>query len=636
MAKKKPAGGNQGPKKGKGSRRPPKASPPHPRDRRAVEGVMWQGVGGLAEGDTPETRAQDLVYRAFDTENPAERAGLARQALDLWPDSADAYVILAEQAPSRKAALQLYEQGVAAGERAVGEKTFREYAGQFWGVLSTRPYMRARYGLAEALWTAGRRDEAIAHLQDMLRLNPGDNQGLRYTLAAWLLIMDRDEDLRRLLDQYPEEGSAFFAYTRALLAFREGGDSPEARALLKAAKTRNKHVPVYLLGRKSVPFESPPYYGFGDDNEAVVHAEMFLGSWRATPGAIDWLQANETARGRKKAKRPAAAGPSPAAKDELRELPQAFDVWEADARQMPIWIGREGDLVRPWMVLVVSQSDDLVLGQDLREERPTADHLWDVLTGAMQAPMAGEPHRPTQIELRPGPLTDALRPHLEEIGVALVPAEELDQLDGAFESLGEHLAGEAPPGLLETEGVTPEQAAAVFDAAAEFYQQAPWRDLGYEATIQVTSEQVPGGPWYAVVFGQSGMAFGIALYDDLASLQQLQRGTASDEENARASRALSLTYGEPWDIPVADLEASERHGWKVAGPNAYPSIFRKEVGMVMRPPLPDELRLMEACLRAIPGFVHEHAGDPSATEDRAVSTAAGEVTVHLAWVDDEA
>jgi tetratricopeptide repeat protein len=45
------------------------------------------------------------------------------------------------------------------------------------------PYMRARLGLAHSLWTAGRRDEAVQHLQDMLRLNPGDNQGVRYTLS---------------------------------------------------------------------------------------------------------------------------------------------------------------------------------------------------------------------------------------------------------------------------------------------------------------------------------------------------------------------------------------------------------------------------------------------------------------------
>ena len=44
----------------------------------------------------------------------------------------------------------------------------------------------AREGLANSLWTAGRRDEAERHLQDLLRLNPSDNQGVRYTLAGFL------------------------------------------------------------------------------------------------------------------------------------------------------------------------------------------------------------------------------------------------------------------------------------------------------------------------------------------------------------------------------------------------------------------------------------------------------------------
>src|SRR2546430_10453841 len=109
--------------------------------------------------------------------------------------------------------------------------------------------MRARFGLALALWTAGRRDEAVAHLMDMLRLNPGDNQGVRYTLAGFLIFLDRDEDLDRLLQHY-DEGSAAWAYTRALLAFRRHGDTPEARQMLREARKTNRHVPAYLLGEK--------------------------------------------------------------------------------------------------------------------------------------------------------------------------------------------------------------------------------------------------------------------------------------------------------------------------------------------------------------------------------------------------
>src|SRR5215468_10055981 len=91
--------------------------------------------------------------------------------------------------------------------------------------VAVRKPAPARLGLAHSLWAAGRREEAVRHLQDMLRLNPHDNQGVRYTLAGFLLFLDRDDDLARLLQQY-DEASAAWVYTKALLAFRQHGDTP--------------------------------------------------------------------------------------------------------------------------------------------------------------------------------------------------------------------------------------------------------------------------------------------------------------------------------------------------------------------------------------------------------------------------
>src|SRR5947209_17096120 len=160
--------------------RPPLGNPPDPR---ATEG--WVGHEFLGGQDTPLDQAHEILLRAYQERDDQRRVRLAHDALALCPDCADAYVLLAEHATSRKEALRLYEQGVAAGERAPGPQAFQEGVGHFWAVLATRPYMRARLGLAHALWTAGRREAAVRHLQDMLRLNPGDNQGIRYTLAGF-------------------------------------------------------------------------------------------------------------------------------------------------------------------------------------------------------------------------------------------------------------------------------------------------------------------------------------------------------------------------------------------------------------------------------------------------------------------
>jgi len=40
-----------------------------------------------------------------------------------------------------------------------------------------------------------------------------------------------------------------------------------------------------------MPRSLPGYYGFGDENEAVLYAHGNWAAWKATPGAVEWLVA---------------------------------------------------------------------------------------------------------------------------------------------------------------------------------------------------------------------------------------------------------------------------------------------------------------------------------------------------------
>ncbi|HEY3232831.1 MAG TPA: hypothetical protein VGJ87_26605 [Roseiflexaceae bacterium] len=305
------------PQKRRGRTAPPKSSvPSSPIDFRRANEKMLQDVGKLlrekefgsaeeanaylqnllASGgipasspQTPLERAQELMYDAWEASG-ARRVKLARRSLEISPDCADAYVLLAEMARSPQEAKDLYEQGVRAGERALGPRAFEEDVGYFWGIIETRPYMRAREGLAHCLWLLDERQQAIEHLTAMLRLNPGDNQGVRYTLANWLLHEGADEALRKLLAQYKDDAAASWTYTRALWLFRREGASSKAGKALKEAFRYNSFVPLYLLGRKKLPRRMPDYVGFGDENEAVDYAVGAIEQWRRTPGALEWLK----------------------------------------------------------------------------------------------------------------------------------------------------------------------------------------------------------------------------------------------------------------------------------------------------------------------------------------------------------
>src|SRR6266849_8248469 len=160
-------------------------------DRRAIEGFM-SAIGGR-QSDDATAKAQDVIYEAWDQTNPRARVALARKALTISPLCADAYVLLAEeQAKSAEERLEYYRKGVEMGGQALGSEGFKEYAGHFWGFLETRPYMRARAGLASTLLQLGDIDDALAHYRDMLKLNPNDNQGIRYVLAGCLLRQGDD------------------------------------------------------------------------------------------------------------------------------------------------------------------------------------------------------------------------------------------------------------------------------------------------------------------------------------------------------------------------------------------------------------------------------------------------------------
>lgn len=238
---------------------------------------------------TPLEQAQDKMYEAWGAEGE-ERVKLAREALAISPDCADAYVLLAEEtAGTMEETRDLYQKGVQAGERALGEEFFEENAGEFWGILQTRPYMRARAGLAETLEALGEPKQAVDHYRELLRLNPNDNQGSRFSFARCLLKAGADEELGKLLDQYEGDATAAWLYTRALWLFRKEGATKSASDALVKAFEQNLFVPLFLLAAEQMPDEPPEYIELGGENEAIEYVGMNGMAWLDTEGAIQWL-----------------------------------------------------------------------------------------------------------------------------------------------------------------------------------------------------------------------------------------------------------------------------------------------------------------------------------------------------------
>jgi tetratricopeptide (TPR) repeat protein len=236
--------------------------------------------------------ANRLAGQAWEETDPEERLRLARSALAISPDCTEAYLVLAYETETPEGAQEWLEKAVQAGERTIGQEFIAAHEGDLWRWHEARPYLRACDGLAENLEALGRVEESLEGYMALLGLNDEDHQGARYNAIRLLMQLKHDEDAQDLLDDYEEDGSATWAYSKALLAFRRGGEPSNARKALKQATQTNPYVPAYLTGAKPLPAEAPEAVGIGDDTEAIQYVLEHYAIWWSTPGAVDWLKRN--------------------------------------------------------------------------------------------------------------------------------------------------------------------------------------------------------------------------------------------------------------------------------------------------------------------------------------------------------
>lgn len=236
--------------------------------------LFQQSLSALAAGD--EKTAVDAIRGSLET-NPHD------------PDSLQLFIDLAsDNAAETIAALRLIVDAAAAD---LGESTFRDDVGHFWGRVETRPFMRAKERLALELRDNDDHNEAIEHLEELLALNPNDNQGNRYALLGLYLADNRREHATGLLAEY-DEPSAVWAWSRLLLLVLENDtdDCAQAEETLKQAREINPYVAPLLLGALEPPPAMPNFHSPGGPNEAIIAQDTLQDAWLVNDAApLRWL-----------------------------------------------------------------------------------------------------------------------------------------------------------------------------------------------------------------------------------------------------------------------------------------------------------------------------------------------------------
>ena len=180
---------------------------------------------GNAGPRTPDDEADLLLSKLPHDPTPDAAVAAARQALEISEGCVTAWLILATHAQSAGKALEFCDQGIARGRERFAERIAEDGPGRgLWGWIDARDFMRLFCEKARAEENLGDFEAALSTYQEMLRLNPGDNQGVRGDALRLLMATRKVEEARALLNQYPDDGDCAMAWGQALVAIVEAAD----------------------------------------------------------------------------------------------------------------------------------------------------------------------------------------------------------------------------------------------------------------------------------------------------------------------------------------------------------------------------------------------------------------------------
>lgn len=167
--------------------------------------------------------SDDFLEMAYNAETKSKAKNYLKKALELDPDNLDAELFLADiSAKSQLEFLQKTEAIIAHGNKLMEEQGFlnKESMGDFWLILETRPYMRARHQYATLLAQCRMFKKAITECEEMLKLCEGDNLGVRYLLMHLYTVMEDEKSALKLHKKFKLSMNTQFLLPLSILYYK--------------------------------------------------------------------------------------------------------------------------------------------------------------------------------------------------------------------------------------------------------------------------------------------------------------------------------------------------------------------------------------------------------------------------------
>ena len=145
--------------------------------------------------------SDDFLEMAYNAETKTKAKNYLKKALELDPNNLDAELFLADiSTKSQLEFLEKTEAIIAHGNKLMEEQGYfkKDCVGDFWLILETRPYMRARHQYAILLSQCRMIKKAITECEEMLKLCKSDNLGVRYLLMHPYTVMEDEKSALKL------------------------------------------------------------------------------------------------------------------------------------------------------------------------------------------------------------------------------------------------------------------------------------------------------------------------------------------------------------------------------------------------------------------------------------------------------
>ncbi len=257
-------------------------------------------------------RAEEILSALPDDTSDKVLKNAAEKALAISPYCLGAWQILAELTETEEDAIAILKIGIDHGRELHAELIASVGPEDgIWGHMEARDFMHLLHDLANFYDATDEIEQAVEIYEELLRLNPGDNQGVRSDLLHDYIVLNQTTDARALLKRFEDiiETDTDLAYGAALLEIMSAMESFDDTWMdeierqqpsdiagfkkffgknfqivdkaMKTAMKANPYVGLVMTMPGIMEMEEPALYSIGGPDEALIYAHKHAPTWLA-------------------------------------------------------------------------------------------------------------------------------------------------------------------------------------------------------------------------------------------------------------------------------------------------------------------------------------------------------------------